>query len=374
MSGIYIHFPFCKSKCIYCNFYSVAALQHKEAYLSALLKEVEMTTGYLPDKHVVTVYFGGGTPSLLDVSEVETILNALSRHYDFSADAEITLEANPEQLKKQYVKDLKALGINRLSVGVQSFSDDILQLLKRRHTAVDAEQALHTVFEAGFDNVSIDLIYGIPYRSDNQWNDELSKAFSFPITHLSAYSLTVEPSTLLDRKIKNKQFLPIDERKEEDNYKQLIDRAKLSGFEHYEISNFAKNGCFSRHNFAYWEGVPYLGLGPSAHSFDGQSRQWNPADIQQYVKNIATGCREEEKEELTAEMRFNEYVMLMLRTYKGIDIEYIRTQFGVQYADQVLQHFGQVPAAFYGHPEANRYVLTAEGMRFADKIAVDLLA
>jgi oxygen-independent coproporphyrinogen-3 oxidase len=374
MSGIYIHFPFCKSKCIYCNFYSVAALQHKEAYLSALLKEVEMTTGYLPDKHVVTVYFGGGTPSLLDVSEVETILNALSRHYDFSADAEITLEANPEQLKKQYVKDLKALGINRLSVGVQSFSDDILQLLKRRHTAVDAEQALHTVFEAGFDNVSIDLIYGIPYRSDNQWNDELSKAFSFPITHLSAYSLTVEPSTLLDRKIKNKQFLPIDERKEEDNYKQLIDRAKLSGFEHYEISNFAKNGCFSRHNFAYWEGVPYLGLGPSAHSFDGQSRQWNPADIQQYVKNIATGCREEEKEELTAEMRFNEYVMLMLRTYKGIDIEHIKTQFGVQYANQVLQHFKQVPAVFYSQLEANRYVLTAEGMRFADKIAVDLLA
>ena len=373
MSGIYIHFPFCKSKCIYCNFYSVAALQHKEAYLSALLKEVEMTTGYLPDKHVATVYFGGGTPSLLDVSEVETILNALSRHYDFSADAEITLEANPEQLKKQYVNDLKSLGINRLSVGVQSFSDDILQLLKRRHTAVDAEHALHTVFEAGFDNVSIDLIYGIPYRSDNQWNDELSKAFSFPITHLSAYSLTVEPSTLLDWKIKNKQFLPIDERKEEDNYKQLIDRAKLSGFEHYEISNFAKNGCFSRHNFAYWEGVPYLGLGPSAHSLDGQSRQWNPADIQQYVKNIATGCREEEKEELTAEMRFNEYVMLMLRTYKGIDIEHIKTQFGVQYADQVLQRFEQVPAAFYGHLEANRYVLTAEGMRFADKIAVDLL-
>ena len=374
MSGIYIHFPFCKSKCIYCNFYSVAALQHKEAYLSTLLKEVEMTTGYLPDKHVATVYFGGGTPSLLDVSEVETILTALSRHYDFSADAEITLEANPEQLKKQYVNDLKSLGINRLSVGVQSFSDDILQLLKRRHTVVDAEQALHTVFEAGFDNVSIDLIYGIPYRSDNQWNDELSKAFTFPITHLSAYSLTVEPSTLLDRKIKSKQFLPIDERKEEDNYKQLIDRAKLSGFEHYEISNFAKNGCFSRHNFAYWEGVPYLGLGPSAHSFDGQSRQWNPADIQQYVKNIATGCREEEKEELTAEMRFNEYVMLMLRTYKGIDIEHIKTQFGVQYADQVLQHFKQVPAVFYSQLEANRYVLTAEGMRFADKIAVDLLA
>ena len=210
MSGIYIHFPFCKSKCIYCNFYSVAALQHKEAYLSTLLKEVEMTTGYLPDKHVATVYFGGGTPSLLDVSEVETILTALSRHYDLSADAEITLEANPEQLKKQYVNDLKSLGINRLSVGVQSFSDDILQLLKRRHTAVDAEQALLTVFEAGFDNVSIDLIYGIPYRSDNQWNDELSKAFSFPITHLSAYSLTVEPSTLLDRKIKNKQFAPQD--------------------------------------------------------------------------------------------------------------------------------------------------------------------
>ncbi len=374
MSGIYIHFPFCKSKCIYCNFYSIAALQQKEAYLSALLKELDIASSYLPDKHVATVYFGGGTPSLLDISEVETILTALSQRYNLSADAEITFEANPEQLDKQYARDLKSMGINRLSVGIQSFSDNILQLLKRRHTAAEAKQALLTVFEAGFENVSVDLIYGIPYRSENQWNDELVLAFSFPITHLSAYSLTVEPSTLLDRKIRSKQFLPIDERIEEDNYKQLIDKAQSSGFVHYEISNFAKNGWFSRHNFAYWEGVPYLGLGPSAHSFDGHSRQWNPADIQQYVQNIEVGHREEEKELLTIEMQFNEYVMLMLRTFKGIDIEHIKTHFGVQYANRTLQHWSRVPATYYCQPEASHYVLTAAGMRFADKIAVDLLA
>ena len=374
MSGIYIHFPFCKSKCIYCNFYSVAALQHKQSYLQALHQEIELTTDYLPDKHISTLYFGGGTPSLLEVSEIEAILTALSRHYTLSDDAEITLEANPEQLDKNYVKSLKSVGINRLSIGVQSFADDILHQLKRRHTAVEAEQALNTVFEGGFHNVSIDLIYGIPYRKENQWNEELEKAFSFPITHLSAYSLTVEPSTLLDVKINKNQFLPLDEQKEEMDYNQLINKAKDSDFVHYEISNFAKKDHFSRHNFAYWEGVPYLGLGPSAHSFDGQSRQWNPADIQRYVQNIAAGQREEEKEFLTPEMQFNEYVMLMLRTYKGIDIEYIRNKFGARFAELILQHWSRVPATNYHQPEPGHYVLTAKGMRFADKIAVDLLA
>lgn len=374
MSGIYIHFPFCKSKCIYCNFYSVAALQHKQSYLQALHQEIELTTDYLPDKHISTLYFGGGTPSLLEVSEIEAILTALSRHYTLSDDAEITLEANPEQLDKNYVKSLKSIGINRLSIGVQSFFDDILHQLKRRHTAVEAEQALNTVFEGGFHNVSIDLIYGIPYRKENQWNEELEKAFSFPITHLSAYSLTVEPSTLLDVKINKNQFLPLDEQKEEMDYNQLITRAKDSDFIHYEISNFAKKDYFSRHNFAYWEGIPYLGLGPSAHSFNGTSRQWTPADIQRYVQNVAAGHREEEKEMLTLEMRFNEYVMLMLRTYKGIDIEHVSSKFGFQFAEQVSRRWSCVPATYYSKPSSNQFVLTEEGMRFADKIAVDLLA
>lgn len=374
MSGIYIHFPFCKSKCIYCNFYSVAALQQKDAYLHALQQEIELTTDYLPDKHISTLYFGGGTPSLLTPDELEAILFHLSLHYMFSTNAEITLEANPDQLTIDYLRELKRLGINRLSIGVQSFSNDILRRLKRRHTAEQALQALSAAFEVGFENVSIDLIYGIPYRKDNQWNKELAKAFSFPITHLSAYSLTVEPSTLLDLQIKKQQFLSLDEAQEECDYKQLVDCATNSGFEHYEISNFAKNGCVSRHNFAYWEGVPYLGLGPSAHSFDGQSRQWNPADIQRYVQNVAAGHREEEKEILTPEMQFNEYVMLMLRTYKGVDIEYVSNKFGVKFAEHILQNWSQVPAAFYSQPGPYHYVLTAEGMRFADKIAVDLLA
>ena len=191
---------------------------------------------------------------------------------------------------------------------------------------------------------------------------------------MSAYSLTVEPSTLLDVKINKNQFLPLDEQKEEMDYNQLINKAKDSDFIHYEISNFAKKDYFSRHNFAYWEGIPYLGLGPSAHSFNGTSRQWNPADIQRYVQNVAAGHREEEKEMLTSEMRFNEYVMLMLRTYKGIDIEYIRTQFGPQFAEQVSRRWSRVPATYYSKPLSNHFVLTEEGMRFADKIAVDLLA
>lgn len=373
MSGLYIHFPFCKSKCIYCNFYSVVAIQQKNAYLDALYKEIELTKDYLLDSHISTIYFGGGTPSLLSLSELRAILSLLTSRYSVSADAEITLEANPEQLDETFVKGLLSEGINRLSIGVQSFSDDILEKIKRRHTANRAIQALNTVFEAGFENVSLDLIYGIPYRTRKQWNNELIRAFSFPIKHLSAYSLTVEPTTLLDLKLKRGQFLPMSESLEEQDYNELINKSIYFDFDHYEISNFAKKGFVSRHNFAYWEGLPYLGLGPSAHSFNGSSRQWNPADIQHYIANIEKGQREQEKEILSNEMRFNEYVMLMLRTNKGISLEHIKKQYGTVYSTLVANNFIRVNPAFYTQPEQYRYVLTSEGMRFADKIVVDLL-
>lgn len=374
MSGIYIHFPFCKSKCIYCNFFSVAALQLKDDYLVALSQEIELRREYLADNQIATVYFGGGTPSLLSFNDLDSILSSLHRHFNIDSNAEITLEANPEQLSLDYLMELKQLGINRLSVGVQSFSDPILQILKRRHSAQQAVSSIENACTAGFENISIDLIYGIPYRDDSTWKKELDLAFSLPIKHLSAYSLTIEENTLLDRKIRQSQFLPFDSNQDENDYLTLLDYTQKFDFQHYEISNFSKEGFYSHHNFAYWQAVPYLGLGPAAHSFDGFSRQWNPSDIASYIHQIQNGETCQDKEFLTSEMLFNEYVMLGLRTFLGIDLTYIRQHFGEDYAAQIVRKLPQIEPDFYSMQSDNILVLNEKGMRFADKITLDLLA
>lgn len=371
MSGIYIHFPFCKSKCIYCNFYSVINNTYTSDYLKSLLKEIELRHNYLDDTNVKTLYFGGGTPSLLNVVEISKILKKLKEYFSFDSSLEFTFEANPEQLSLDYLSDLKRLGVNRLSIGVQSFDDIILSLLKRKHTAADAEKSVTNALSCGFDNVSIDLIYGISERYATMWEKELQKAFALPITHLSAYSLTVEENTLLYKKIQKQEMAHLDDDHAVNDFKLLLKMSKESGFENYEISNFARNNMISRHNFAYWEGVPYLGLGPSAHSYNGTSRQWNVSNISKYIESISLGAIPCESEILSLSMRYNEYVMLRLRTSMGVSLDVLKNEFGATLYQHFLDQFSKIQKSHYTF-QNNGFVLTEEGKLYADRIAATL--
>ena len=373
MSGIYIHIPFCRRKCLYCAFYSVALLSKKQDYLDALYTEIEGTLDFLPSRHIETIYLGGGTPTLLSIGELEQIVTKLRRHYVLSSDYECTIEANPEQLNKTYLKDLLSIGINRISIGVQSFNDNTLQFLGRRHNAEEALEAVHLAEAAGFDNVSIDLIYGISQRQAGEWEADLQKALSIPIQHLSCYALTNEENSILWRKIKQHQLPDMDEDLANKEFHTLLHLAREKGFEQYEISNFARNGQISRHNSAYWSGEPYLGLGPSAHSFDGKTRKWNVSNLMQYIDDIATGNFSSDSETLTLDDRYNEYIMLGLRTAKGIDLEEIKTKFGQEYRKLAEQQLLQVNPAHYLY-KGNNICLTDEGKFFADGIAASLFS
>lgn len=371
MAGIYIHIPFCRSKCIYCGFYSVANTRQKEAFLAALKREVVLRSTYLAGQSVRTLYFGGGTPSLLSGEEIADILQTLTDAFPVVRDAEITLEANPEQLTPDYCRTLRGLGINRLSIGVQSFQDPVLRFMGRRHTAVQASEAVHNAAAAGFDNLSLDLIYGVAERSDEQWAEDIGMALSMPIRHLSCYALTPEENSILYKQIQSRKHAPVDDEQAARQYEQLCRHLHETPFRHYEVSNFAMEGHESRHNAAYWDHTPYLGLGPAAHSFDGHSRQWNPANLSQYLHNIENHIPYEEREELDDTALYNEAVLLSLRTQKGLDLKYIQNRFGAERAQQLLHHFQHsVDPGFY-KKEKDRLRLTESGLWFADGIAGD---
>ena len=368
MAGIYIHFPFCKSKCIYCNFYSIASLSRKNDFIEALCNEMEIRKDYLSEAKISTLYFGGGTPSLFTMSELEKIIHHLKSSFSLQDVEEFTIEANPEQLSLEYLSQLKSLGINRLSIGIQSFDDRILTLLRRGHTAKDAITAIQNAFDVGFENISIDLIYGIAARTSEDWRQELRTALSFPITHLSAYALTVEENTLLYKKIAQGTFPENSDEKALPDYDDLITMTEGRGFEQYEISNFAKEGCYSKHNYSYWQDVPYLGLGPAAHSYNGTSRQWNPSNLNKYIEGVENNHVEVEQELLTPEMKFNEYVLLALRTSQGISLEYAERKFGQQRMAHILQIFSTIDKNHYTL-QNGQLILTKEGKLFADYIA-----
>lgn len=371
MSGIYIHFPFCKQKCVYCNFYSIASFKDKDAYLMALAKEIALTSSFLPSNNIDTLYFGGGTPSLFSPSELETVVKELQKYYLFSKDFEFTLEANPEQLSSDYLRDLKSIGVNRLSIGVQSFDDEILKLLNRRHDAATAQKAVRDAQTVGFDNVSIDLIYDIAFRTEAMWRTDLQTALSLPVCHLSAYSLTVEENTLLARQIsQGKHFVP-EESDTERDYAILIEETAMSGFEQYEISNFAKNGRISRHNFSYWTHTPYLGLGPAAHSFCDNVRHWNVANLRQYIDGIAQGTPFVEKEILDKNAQYDEFVLLHLRTCFGVDLNEVLSRFGDRYVSHLEKQLTNVNPAHYQR-DGNVLKLTYAGRLFADAVAMEL--
>ena len=368
MSGIYIHIPFCRRKCIYCAFYSVALLSRKQDYLDALRCEIEQTQDYLASREIDTVYFGGGTPTLLSISEIESILTKIRRYYKLNPDGEFTIEANPEQLSKIYLKDLLSLGINRISIGVQSFNDNTLRFLGRRHSADEAREAVSCALAAGFDNISIDLIYGIAQRQPGEWETDVRAAMELPINHLSCYALTKEENTLLWRKIHRHELPDMDEDLANREFHQLLQLCREIGFEQYEISNFARNGMVSRHNSAYWERQPYLGLGPSAHSFDGHSRKWNVSDLNQYIQDIASGSFSGDSETLSTDDQYNEYVMLGLRTAKGINFAQIAELFGEKYRQHAEGQMQKINPKHYLR-NGDAVVLTDEGKFFADGVA-----
>ena len=373
MAGIYIHFPFCLRKCVYCSFYSVASMQRREEYWKALFQEIELRKDFLSDNQYDTLYLGGGTPSLCTPAELERLMEQIHRLFTLSRSAEITMEANPEQLTPDYLSVLKSLGINRLSIGVQSFDDEILRLLNRRHDAATALAAVKNAHAAGFDNLSIDLIYDIAYRTGKLWRQELATALSLPIVHLSCYSLTVEENTLLARRVREGQpYLP-EEAYTERDFLILREMTAKAGFAQYEISNFAKGGAVSRHNHAYWTGEPYLGLGPAAHSYRHPVRQWNVADLKRYAAGMACGRPDIEQEVLSLEQQYDEFVLLRLRTREGIPLQELEAKFGAERKAQFLRQLQRVRSDLY-RQEGVAVRLTEAGLLFADAVAEELFA
>jgi len=338
MAGIYIHIPFCIQRCSYCNFFSVVSINLVNEVINAIIKELSIRKDYLKNEPVQTIYFGGGTPSLLTIQQIEKLLNTIYKNFPVEKNAEITFEANPDDLTKKYLFDLKEVGINRLSIGIQSFDDYKLKILNRRHNATQAHEAVREAQKAGFSNISIDLIYGLPFQSLDEWGADLDKAFSLSIQHLSAYGLTFEEKTLLSKQKEKKIIEPADEELMIKMYELLLEESSKKGFDAYEISNFSLPGFYSRHNSSYWNQTPYLGVGPSAHSYNGISRQWNVAAIQKYTEGILKNSTFYEQEILSLEDRYNEYVLLGLRTKNGINIDALEQNFGTELKDFCLEN------------------------------------
>lgn len=373
MSGIYIHIPFCKSKCAYCNFFSLVSEKKINDYVNSLKREIVSRKDYLGGEKVKTIYFGGGTPSLLPTKYIDEILKILNNNFDLVSNPEITLEANPDTIDKEQLFELKSLGVNRISVGIQSFHDDDLKYLDRKHDSRHALQIIDDLKCVGFEKLTLDLIYGIPTLTEEKWNKNLDIFFSTGISHLSAYALTVEPKTILGQRIEKGDLQDVNEEETVRHYEILVDRTKENGFEHYEISNFAKPGCRSQHNSIYWNDEKYLGLGPSAHSYDGNSRQWNISNLTKYIQliNSESECYYE-KEILSTEDKFNEYVMTSLRTSWGCDIEKISAKYGSSYSEHFLKNVKKYLESGEMLKDFNTYRLTDEGMLFADGIAAEL--
>ena len=374
MAGLYIHIPFCKSKCGYCGFYSLPSVKLKEQFLEALGKEIVLRKDYLDGKTINTIYFGGGTPSLLSVTEIDDLLHRINGHYPVASNAEITLEANPDTLSPEYLEGLQNLGVNRLSIGIQSFFDNDLQSLSRRHDANHARQCLDWAKHAGFSNISIDLIYGLPTSDTEQWNRNLDLFFELGLPHLSAYALTLEPNSILTKQIDLGKARPVIEEDALRDYDILCRRAAENGYLHYEISNFCRSGMHSKHNASYWFGMPYAGFGPSAHSFDGTSRQWNVSSVEKYCTRVPESVEGPvfEKEQLTLEQRYDEYVMLRLRTHWGIDLKYMKREMGERFSSYCEQH--AQPLVAQGRLTQTRefLYLTDAQMLFADGVAEEL--
>lgn len=373
MAGIYIHIPFCKTRCIYCDFYSTTRSELKERYIRALCKELEMRRDYLQGEAIETIYFGGGTPSQLAEEDFRQVFETIRQVYGMKHCQEITLEANPDDLTEEYVAMLHRLPFNRISMGIQTFDDTTLKLLNRRHNAAQAIEAVSRCHQVGFDNISIDLIYGLPGETDEHWIYDLQQAVNLHIEHISAYHLTYEEGTRIYELLHARRICEVDEESSVRFFSTLIDTLTAAGYEHYEISNFCRPGRYSRHNTSYWKGVPYLGCGPSAHSFNTRTREWNVASLERYMNSVEEGNREFETEYRDRATRYNEYIMTSIRTMWGIPMDKLEQVFGAEMRQYCMD---------MAHPylengklkiEDNHLCLTREGIFISDGIISDLM-
>lgn len=372
MAGIYIHIPFCKTKCHYCNFFSVSSNKYKPEFIDNLVAEIRLQKDYLDKEEVKTVYLGGGTPSVFDARDIEKIIDAVVTGFRVDRNAEITIEANPDDINNKWVSDLKATAINRVSLGVQSFFDEDLAYLSRVHNAQAAKEAIDILIKHGFDALTIDLIYAIPGMDNDRWKKNLEIFFSYNLPHLSSYALTVENKTALSTLISKNQKPAPEEEAAVAHFQTLLELTEKHDYIHYEISNFAKQGYYSRHNSLYWTGGHYLGLGPSAHSYNGKSRRWNKASFKDWLSLTEFYEQSFEEEILTENQRYNEYVMTSLRTIWGCDINIVENEFGVRYAMYLRRQAKKFIEQEYLNLDKNRFFLTNRGKLLADGIAADL--
>lgn len=371
MAGIYIHIPFCKQACHYCDFHFSTSLKHKDDMIRALQEEIGWRKDELGNEKIETIYFGGGTPSVLSVDEINKLIMAVHQHFEVTSDPEITLEANPDDLSKDKIKELSQTPINRLSIGVQSFFDDDLLLMNRSH---NAQNAYESVAEARkyFDNITLDLIYGIPNMSMEKWQANIDKALALNVPHISSYALTVEPKTALHHLIQKGEIPLPDDGVAHEHFLRLVEVLQANGFVHYELSNFGLPGYFSQNNTAYWQGKKYLGIGPSAHSFDGISRSWNVANNVRYIQHIDQQNLPSEKEYLSLADRYNEYIMTGLRTIWGVSLDKIQADFGAKFENYLRLNAQKYLDNQQLVIEDNHLKTTLQAKFFTDGIASDL--
>jgi oxygen-independent coproporphyrinogen-3 oxidase len=371
MAGIYLHIPFCKKACHYCDFHFSTSLQQELPVIHAMERELALRKSFL-NETVDTIYFGGGTPSLLLPERITFLLDAIYNHFPISEQPEITLEANPDDVSPARASAWKKAGINRISLGIQSFQSHWLEWMNRAHNAEQSLQAITELQAAGFENISIDLIYGMPEQADVAWLKEIQMAIDLQVTHLSCYALTVEPRTALWHMIETGKAVTVDPDQQARMFLLLMDSLERAGYEHYEISNFAKPGKRSRHNSAYWKGKTYLGIGPAAHSFNGSRRMWNIQNNTSYTSQIEAGVLPLTEETLTAIEQWNEYIMTSIRTMEGISLKRIAEQFGVEQSEQLLLHAATWLKRNLLQQTDEHLCLTREGKLLADQIASDL--
>ena len=375
MAGIYIHVPFCQSRCAYCDFYSTTLLAHREAYVDTVCRELRLRLHELQGEPIKTIYFGGGTPSTLTIEELRRILENIFHLSSFNFQLEeITLEANPDDLTEEYIQGLRTLPINRVSLGIQSFHDRTLRLVGRRHTAKEAIDAVHRLQQAGLTNISIDLIYGLPGETLDDWAYSLDQAIALGVKHISAYHLTYEEGTRLWRMQEQGLVAPIDEEQSVRSFELLREKLLAAGYEHYEISNFALPGYHSRHNSSYWQGIKYIGIGPGAHSYDGSNRRWNLSSLTDYIATPHEEDVPHEVEHLTTDERYDERIITELRTAQGIDLTQLKADFGDTYHTHCLHCAAPyIERGQLIHTEDNHLYLTPESILVSDAVMRDLL-
>lgn len=369
MAGIYIHIPFCKTRCKYCDFFSTTMLDMRKEYVHVLIQEMDQRKSYLPTEEIHTIYFGGGTPSLMEQDDLALILQAIHERYHVDENAEITLEANPGDLTEGKLQSLRQIGFNRLSIGIQSFNNEMLQRIGRRHTAEQAILAVQKARKAGFHNISIDLIYGLPGQTMEEWIQEVNQAIALDVEHISAYCLSYEAGTPLTEMLRRGEISEVDEDIENHMYDYLVNTLETRGIERYEVSNFCKPQYYSQHNSSYWNSTPYLGLGAGAHSFDGTSRQWNISNLKVYMDEVVNRKKYFEREQLSEKDIYNETIMLSLRTKWGIDITQLNSQY-LQNCNSVIQSYIERGLLIN---KQNHIIATQQGIHILNRIIEDLI-